>query len=70
LLVFVLRIRELLSQVMVVGTQALTERNELIDFRFERREFRIHPRTIVSKILLSQHITPSFECGLPPNANR
>ena len=49
---------------MVIGAQLLVQRDELTYFLFERLELRVHTYTIISKVLLSQHLTLFFECGL------
>jgi len=64
LLIFILRRRELLAQLLVVGAQALAQRDELIYFVFERFELSVHSRTIGAKNLISQYLTLFFECDL------
>ena len=54
--------------VVVLAVEALAQLQELVDFSVESVKFRIHRYTIVSKILISQHLTLIFECGLISHA--
>ena len=54
---------QLLPQLLILAFQALAQLEELVDFAVECVEFRIHHRTIVSKILISQVITGNCQCS-------